>query len=64
MTMYLYRNEIIASTWLENPNQRPTFATILQNLSSICNLKELTVADENSIDEDTTEDNGYIRVVK
>ena len=62
--MYLHRNEIIASTWLENPNQRPTFAKIVQNLSSICNLKELTVADENSIDEDTTEDNGYIRVVK
>ena len=62
--MYLYRNEIIASTWLENPNQRPTFAMIVQNLSSICNLKELTVGDENSIDEDTTEDNGYIRVVK
>ena len=48
---YLYRNEIMSSTWLENPNERPTFAVIVQKLSSICNFTETTadMAVDNSI---------------
>ena len=55
----------MTSTWLENPDERPTFAVIVQNLSSICNLTEtttVTTAHENTLNdtEDTTEANGYI----
>jgi len=45
----LYRNEIIASTWLEDPEKRPTFAEIVQDLSNIHNFTD-----------DTAESNGYI----
>ena len=27
----------MTSTWLQNPDKRPTFALIVQNLNNICN---------------------------
>ena len=53
------------STWLENPDKRPTFATIVQNLSNIYNFTNDSNPDEDSTTyaEDTAESNGYISVV-
>ena len=64
--MYLYRNEITESTWLENPDERPTFSMIVQKLSSICNFTESTAAvdAEDYIEdiEDTAKSSDYITV--
>ena len=61
--MCLYRNELITNTWLENPDERPTFAMIVQSLYSIYNFTETTtIADEDSTEE-TTESSNYIRVL-
>ena len=53
------------STWLENPDKRPTFAVIVQNLSNIYNFTNDSNPDEDSTThaEDTAESNGYISVV-
>ena len=53
------------STWLENPDKRPTFATIVQNFSNIYNFTNDSSQDEDtSIHvEDTAESNGYISVM-
>ena len=62
----LYRNELITSTWLENPDERPTFATIVQSLRSICNFTETTtIADTDSIidTEETAESSNYISIL-
>ena len=55
----------MTSTWLQNPDKRPTFAVIVQNLSDICNF-----TNDSSLDEDPSlhadenvENNGYISVV-
>ena len=66
--LYLYRNELITNTWLENPDERPTFATIVQNLKSIFGFTETTtIADADSINIDTEEENAesnnYISVL-
>ena len=63
--MHLYRNELITSTWLQNPDQRPTFAVIVQNLSNINNFTNDSNCDEESSihGEDTAESNGYISVL-
>ena len=61
-TLYLYRNEIIANTWLEDPDKRPTFTAIVQKLSSnftIVDELEDTIKDT----EDTAESNDYISVL-
>ena len=65
VAMFLYRNELMTSTWLENPTKRPTFAVIIQNFNSICNFTNDCNPDEDtSIHvEDTAESNGYISVV-
>ena len=47
----------MTSTWLEDPDDRPTFAVIVQKLNSICNFTETTVTDDA---EETAESNGYI----
>ena len=54
LTIRLYRNELITNTWLQNPNKRPTFAVIVQNLSNICN--------DSNPDEDCSS-SGYISVI-
>ena len=62
LTLYLNRHEIITSTWLENPDERPTFAAIVQKLSSnftIIYELEDTIKDT----EDTVESNGYISLL-
>ena len=46
---FVYRNDIINSTWLEDPDDRPTFAMIVQNLNSICDFSEFSTTDESSI---------------
>ena len=66
--MYLYRNELITNTWLENPDERPTFAMIVQNLRSIYSFTETTtIADADSInivtEEENAESNNYICVL-
>ena len=55
----------MTSTWLENPDKRPTFAVIVQNFSSIYNFTNDSNPDEDSSIhvEDTAESNGYISVV-
>ena len=55
----------MTSTWLENPDKRPTFAVIVQNFSNIYNFTNDSNSDEDtSIHvEDTAESNGYISVV-
>ena len=56
----------MASTWLQNPGKRPTFAVIVQNLSNICNFTNDSNLDDDSTTtraEDTAECNGYISVV-
>ena len=59
----IYRNELIKSTWIEDPDERPTFAALVQELNrsfTIINEIEDTINDDvestNSID-------GYISVV-
>ena len=49
--------------WLEDPEKRPTFAKIVQDLSSIYDFTETT--DEESIKDtdDTAEKNGYISII-
>ena len=65
ITLYfLYRNELITSTWLEDPDDRPTFSQIVKNLSSICNFTEVADEEESIKDnEDTAENSGYIKIV-
>ena len=57
MIIHLYRNELIKSTWLEDPDDRPTFTVIAQKLNSICNFTETSVTKDT---EETAESNGYI----
>ena len=61
MAVYLYRNELITTTWLEDPDDRPTFATIVQDINSVYNFTESTKSGEDSIKdtENATESNGY-----
>ena len=60
----LYRNELITSTWLEDPDDRPTFSQIVANLRTIGNFTEVVDEEESIRDnEDTAESNGYIKVV-
>ena len=65
--MCLHRNELITNTWLENPDERPTFAMIVQNLRSIYSFTETTtIADADSIEdteEENAESNDYISVL-
>ena len=65
IVIYLYRNEIIASTWLEDPKKRPTFAEIGEDLTNIYSFTETTETNEQSIREtdDTAESNGYISII-
>ena len=58
LIFFFNRNDIITSTWLEDPDDRPTFAGIVQKLNSICNFTE-TIAVTDDI-EDTAQSNGYI----
>ena len=53
------------STWLENPDKRPTFAVIVQNFSNIYNFTNDSNSDEDTSihAEDTAESNGYISVL-
>ena len=54
----------MTSTWLQNPDKRPTFAVIVQNLSNICNNCDPNPNKDSSIyGEDTAESNGYISVI-
>ena len=55
----------MTSTWLQNPDKRPTFAVMVQNLSDICNFTDDSNPDEDSTThaEDSAESNGYISVV-
>ena len=55
----------MTSTWLQNPNQRPTFAVIVQNLSNIYNFTNNSNCDEDfrMHTEDTVESNGYISII-
>ena len=55
----------MTSTWLENPDKRPTFAVIVQKFSNICNFTNDSNPDDDSTThaEDTAESNGYISVV-
>ena len=55
----------MTSTWLEDPDDRPTFAVIVQNLSDICNFTDDSNHDEDPSmhTEDTAESNGYITIV-
>jgi len=59
----MYRNELIKSTWIEDPDERPTFATIVQELSrSFTTVNEI----EDTINDDvetTNSINGYISIV-
>ena len=59
---YTCRNELISSTWLEDPDDRPIFATIVQNLSIICHLGETLTNDESCIKDtnDTAESNDHV----
>ena len=62
LIFYSCRNELITSTWIENPDERPTFATIVHKLSrnfKIVNEIEETIKDT----EETTENNGYISII-
>ena len=61
----LCRNELMTSTWLQNPDKRPTFAVIVQNLSNICNFTSDSIPDEDcSIHSDhNVESNGYISII-
>ena len=62
--MYLYRNELMTSTWLQNPDKRPTFAVIVQKISNFCNNCDPNSDEDSSIhEEDTAESNGYISVL-
>ena len=65
--LYLCRNEVIKSTWIQNPTKRPTFAMIVQNLSSMCNftdeLNPQVAEDSTTHAEDAAESNGYISVL-
>lgn len=55
---------MITSTWLEDPDDRPTFSQIVKNLSSICNFTEVADEEESIKDnEDTAENSGYIKIV-
>lgn len=50
--------------WLEDPEKRPTFAMVVQNLRNIHDFKETTSDDESIKDtKDTPESNGYISVL-
>ena len=62
VTVHIYRNDIIKSTWLEDPDDRPTFAMIVQNLNSICDFSEISTTDESSIrdTDDTAESNDSV----
>ena len=55
----------MTSTWLENPDKRPTFAVIVQNFSNIYNFTNNSSQDEDSSThvEDTAESNGYISII-
>ena len=55
----------MTSTWLQNPDQRPTFAVVVRNLSNICNFTNNSNRDEDcSIHSDNNvEDSGYISVI-
>ena len=55
----IYRNELITSTWIEDPNERPTFETILLQLSKI--LGEMGEAIYDSVE--TTESDSYISIL-
>ena len=44
------------TTWLEEPDDRPTFAMIVKDLCSICDFTETAVAKEESFIKDTNED--------
>jgi len=59
----LYRNELIKSTWIEDPDERPTFAAIVQELSrSFTTVNEIedTITDDM---ESTNSIDGYISIV-
>ena len=60
--LHTCRNEIITSTWLEDPDDRPTFAAIVQNLSIIFDLSETLTNDDSSIKDtdDTAESNDHV----
>jgi len=61
--MYMCRDKLIKCTWIENPDQRPTFASIVQQLS-----RNFTIANEleettNNTEEETTKSKGYISIL-
>jgi len=56
------RDELIKSTWIENPDQRPAFASVVQQLSkkfTIANELKETINDT----EETTKSKGYISIL-